>query len=85
MSYVRGVVNMSEPTRGQLQKVMLAGIDKVLDQAIANQKEINKQYEQLLMMTQAQAVVIKDIIDTVDIIDQKIDNIDKGLEDANLY
>ena len=37
------------------------------------------------MMTQAQAVVIKDIIDTVDIIEQKIDNIDKGLEDANLY
>lgn len=81
MRYVRGVVNMSEPTRGQLMKA----IDKVLDQAIVNQKEINKQYEQLLMMTQAQAVVIKDIIDTVDIIDQKIDNIDKGLEDANLY
>ena len=72
MRYVRGVVNMSEPTRGQLMKA----IDKVLDQAIANQQEINKQYEQLLMMTQAQAVVIKDIIDTVDIIDQKIDNID---------
>ena len=49
---------MSEPTRGQLMKA----IDKVLDQAIANQQEINKQYEQLLMMTQAQAVVIKDII-----------------------
>ena len=81
MRYVRGVVNMSQPTREQLMK----GIDKVLDQAIANQQEINKQYEQLLMMTQAQAVVIKDIIDTVDIIDQKIDNIDKGLEDANLY
>ena len=81
MRYVRGVVNMSEPTRRQLMKA----IDKVLDQAIANQQEINKQYEQLLMMTQAQAVVIKDIIDTVDIIDQKIDNIDKGLEDANLY
>ena len=81
MRYVRWVVNMSEPTRGQLMKA----IDNVLDQAIANQQEINKQYEQLLMMTQAQAVVIKDIIDTVDIIDQKIDNIDKGLEDANLY
>lgn len=81
MRYVRGVVNMSQPTREQLMKA----IDKVLDQAIANQQEINKQYEQLLMMTQAQAVVIKDIIDTVDIIDQKIDNIDKGLEDANLY
>ena len=81
MRYVRGVVNMSQPTREQLMKA----IDKVLDQAIANQQEINKQYEQLLMMTQAQAVVIKDIIDTVDIIEQKIDNIDKGLEDANLY
>ena len=81
MRYVRGVVNMSQPTREQLMKA----IDNVLDQAIANQQEINKQYEQLLMMTQAQAVVIKDIIDTVDIIDQKIDNIDKGLEDANLY
>lgn len=81
MRYVHGVVNMSQPTREQLMKA----IDKVLDQAIANQQEINKQYEQLLMMTQAQAVVIKDIIDTVDIIDQKIDNIDKGLEDANLY
>ena len=81
MRYVRGVVNMSQPTREQLMKA----IDKVLDQAIANQQEINKQYEQLLMMTQAQAVVIKDIIDTVDIIDQKIDNIGKGLEDANLY
>ena len=80
MRYVRGVVNMSQPTREQLMKA----IDKVLDQAIANQQEINKQYEQLLMMTQAQAVVIKDIIDTVDIIEQKIDNIDKGLEDANL-
>ena len=81
MRYVRGVVNMSQPTREQLMKA----IDKVLDQAIANQQEINKQYEQLLMMTQAQAVVVKDIIDTVEIIEQKVDNIDKGLEDANLY
>ena len=76
MRYVRGVVNMSEPTRGQLMKA----IDKVLDQAIANQQEINKQYEQLLMMTQAQAVVIKDIIDTVDIIEQKIDNIQRDMD-----
>ena len=79
MRYVRGVVNMSEPTRGQLMKA----IDKVLDQAIANQQEINKQYEQLLMMTQAQAVVIKDIIDTVDIIEQKIDNIQRDLDWAD--
>ena len=79
MRYVRGVVNMSEPTRGQLMKA----IDKVLDQAIANQQEINKQYEQLLMMTQAQAVVIKDIIDTVDIIEQKIDNIQKDMDWAD--
>ena len=79
MRYVRGVVNMSEPTRGQLMKA----IDKVLDQAIANQQEINKQYEQLLMMTQAQAVVIKDIIDTVDIIEQKIDNIQRDMDWAD--
>ena len=79
MRCVRGVVNMSEPTRGQLMKA----IDKVLDQAIANQQEINKQYEQLLMMTQAQAVVIKDIIDTVDIIEQKIDNIQKDMDWAD--
>ena len=79
MRYVHGVVNMSEPTRGQLMKA----IDKVLDQAIANQQEINKQYEQLLMMTQAQAVVIKDIIDTVDIIEQKIDNIQKDMDWAD--
>ena len=64
---------MSEPTRGQLQKVMLAGIDKVLDQAIANQKEINKQYEQLLMMTQAQAVVIRDIIEDIQVLDKNLD------------
>ena len=70
---------MSEPTRGQLMKA----IDKVLDQAIANQQEINKQYEQLLMMTQAQAVVIKDIIDTVDIIEQKIDNIQRDMDWAD--
>ena len=70
---------MSEPTRGQLMKA----IDKVLDQAIANQQEINKQYEQLLMMTQAQAVVIKDIIDNVDIIEQKIDNIQKDMDWAD--
>ena len=79
MHYVRGVVNMSEPTRGQLMKA----IDKVLDQAIANQQEINKQYEQLLMMTQAQAVVIKDIIDTVDIIERKIDNIQRDMDWAD--
>ena len=79
MRYVHGVVNMSEPTRGQLMKA----IDKVLDQAIANQQEINKQYEQLLMMTQAQAVVIKDIIDTVDIIEQKIDNIQRDMDWAD--
>ena len=79
MRYVRGVVNMSEPTRGQLMKA----IDKVLDQAIANQQEINKQYEQLLMMTQAQAVVIKDIIDTVDIIEKKIDNIQRDMDWAD--
>ena len=81
MRYVRGVVNMSQPTREQLLKA----IDKVLDQAIDSQKQVNQQLEQMLMLSQAQAVVIKDIIDTVDIIDQKIDNIDKGLEDANLY
>ena len=79
MRYVRGVVNMSQPTREQLMKA----IDKVLDQAIANQQEINKQYEQLLMMTQAQAVVIKDIIDTVDIIEQKIDNIQRDMDWAD--
>ena len=72
---------MSQPTREQLLKA----IDKVLDQAIDSQKQVNQQLEQMLMLSQAQAVVIKDIIDTVDIIDQKIDNIDKGLEDANLY
>ena len=53
------------------------------DQAIDNQKEINKQYEQLLMMTQAQAVVIKDIIDTVDIIEKKIDNIQRDMDWAD--
>ena len=43
---------MTEPTRGTINKNVL----KAVDLAIENQKEINKQFEQLIMMTQAQAV-----------------------------
>ena len=35
------------------------------------------------MMTQAQAVVIKDIIDAVEIIEQKIDNIQRDMDWAD--
>lgn len=79
MRYVRGVVNMSQPTREQLLKA----IDKVLDQAIDSQKQFNQQLEQMLMLSQAQAVVIKDIIDTVDIIEKKIDNIQRDMDWAD--
>ena len=60
---------MTEPTRGTINKNVL----KAVDLAIENQKEINKQFEQLIMMTQAQAVVIKDIIDDIQIIDKNLD------------
>ena len=60
---------MTEPTRGTINKNVL----KAVDLAIENQKEINKQFEQLIMMTQAQAVVIKDIIDDIQIIDRNLD------------
>ena len=60
---------MTEPTRGTINKNVL----KAIDLAIENQKEINKQFEQLIMMTQAQAVVIKDIIDDIQIIDRNLD------------
>ena len=70
---------MTEPTRGTINKNIL----KVVDLAIENQKEINKQFEQLIMMTQAQAVVIKDIIDAVEIIEQKIDNIQRDMDWAD--
>lgn len=70
---------MAEPTRGTINKNVL----KCVDLAIDNQKEINKQFEQLIMMTQAQAVVIKDIIDNVEIIEQKIDNIQRDMDWAD--
>lgn len=70
---------MAEPTRGTINKNVL----KAVDLAIDNQKEINKQFEQLIMMTQAQAVVIKDIIDNVEIIEQKIDNIQRDMDWAD--
>ena len=70
---------MTEPTRGNINKNVL----KAVDLAIDNQKEINKQFEQLIMMTQAQAVVIKDIIDAVEIIEQKIDNIQRDMDWAD--
>ena len=70
---------MTEPTRGTINKNVL----KAIDLAIDNQKEINKQFEQLIMMTQAQAVVIKDIIDNVEIIEQKIDNIQRDMDWAD--
>lgn len=70
---------MTEPTRGTINKNIL----KCIDLAIDNQKEINKQFEQLIMMTQAQAVVIKDIIDNVEIIEQKIDNIQRDMDWAD--
>ena len=59
---------MTEPTRGTINKNIL----KCIDLAIDNQKEINKQLEQLIMMTQAQAVVIKDIIDDIQEIDRDL-------------
>ena len=59
---------MTEPTRGTINKNVL----KAIDLAIDNQKEINKQLEQLIMMTQAQAVVIKDIIDDIQEIDRDL-------------
>ena len=70
---------MAEPTRSTINKNIL----KCIDLAIDNQKEINKQFEQLIMMTQAQAVVIKDIIDNVEIIEQKIDNIQRDMDWAD--
>ena len=70
---------MTEPTRGTINKNVLKSVDLAID----NQKEINKQFEQLIMMTQAQAVVIKDIIDAVEIIEQKIDNIQRDMDWAD--
>ena len=67
---------MTEPTRGTINKNIL----KVLDLAIDNQKEINSVHEQLISMVQTQAVVIKDIIDGVDLIDEKVDNIHKRMD-----
>ena len=69
-------LDMTEPTRGTINKNIL----KVLDLAIENQKEINKVHEQLISMVQTQAVVIKDIIDGVDLIDEKVDNIHKRMD-----
>ena len=60
---------MTEPTRGTINKNVL----KAVDLAIENQKEINKQFEQLIMMTQAQAVVIKDIIEDIQVLDKNLD------------
>ena len=60
---------MTEPTRGTINKNIL----KVVDLAIENQKEINKQFEQLIMMTQAQAVVIRDIIEDIQVLDKNLD------------
>ena len=59
---------MAEPTRSTINKNVL----KCVDLAIENQKEINKQLGQLIMMTQAQAVVIKDIIDDIQEIDRDL-------------
>ena len=67
---------MTQPTREQI----LNTVNKVLDQAIENQKAINNTLEQHMMLAQAQAVVIKDIIDTVDIIEKKIDNIQRDMD-----
>ena len=60
---------MTEPTRGTINKNVL----KAVDLAIENQKEINKQFEQLIMMTQAQAVVIRDIIEDIQVIYKNLD------------
>ena len=60
---------MTEPTRGTINKNVL----KAVDLAIENQKEINKQFEQLIMMTQAQAVVIRDMIEDIQVIDKNLD------------
>ena len=59
---------MTEPTRGTINKNIL----KCIDLAIDNQKEINKQLEQLIMMTQAQSVVIRDIIEDIQEIDKDL-------------
>ena len=59
---------MTEPTRGTINKNVL----KAIDLAIDNQKEINKQMEQLIMMTQAQSVVIRDIIEDIQEIDKDL-------------
>ena len=61
--------DMTEPTRGTINKNVL----KAVDLAIENQKEINKQFEQLIMMTQAQAVVIRDIIEDIQVLDKNLD------------
>ena len=60
---------MTEPTRGTINRNVL----KAVDLAIENQKEINKQFEQLIMMTQAQAVVIRDMIEDIQVIDKNLD------------
>ena len=60
---------MTEPTRGTINKNVL----KAVDLAIETQKEINKQFEQLIMMTQAQAVVIRDIIEDIQVLDKNLD------------
>lgn len=70
---------MTQPTREQI----LNTINKVLDQAIENQKAVNSALEQSAILAQAQAVVIKDIIDTVDIIEKKIDNIQRDMDWAD--
>ena len=70
---------MTQPTREQI----LNAVNKVLDQAIENQEVINNTLEQHMMLAQAQAVVIKDIIDTVDIIEKKIDNIQRDMDWAD--
>ena len=67
---------MTEPTRGTINKNVL----KAVDLAIDNQKEINKQFEQLIMMTQAQAVVIRDIIEDIQVLDKNL-NRTMGLVD----
>ena len=59
---------MAEPTRSTINKNVL----KCVDLAIENQKEINKQLEQLIMMTQAQSVVIRDIIEDIQEIDKDL-------------
>ena len=60
---------MTEPTRGTINKNVL----KAVELALENQKEINKQFEQLIMMTQAQAVVIRDIIEDIQVLDKNLD------------